>query len=631
MRPILRRVVCAILLAALGFAAPAAAQTGEKVAEGVLDITSKAQNLAEQLAEQQGRFLGRKIGPKLGSVTNSLLQILTDFDVWACGSAVTALGIRHRQLVVEAARAIPADPAADRLVSDLGELIARLQELCNQHVFGDARAAAGANRTGADAAPPTVEEPPQPEMSVQERICQSRCQDLYVAYLRAEAEYDRAQRAVQPERDRAAKARREADLAAERAREADARSKELQRERERLRRIIEDPSSSTADRMAAAEAYGKIRGGSGLAGPDLSAEAERAAAAAREAEARAARAEARASALYDALMEIYNAWLACIRTCVQQAKLYNNVDVDPQRVFPGMPTRAPVRPPFYRQAPSATPAPTAPPPDSETKSVRTASRITATPMAFPGGTLVGAVYDSEGEPREDERISVTEPGGRRREVRTGAGGQFSLEVPKAAGTLALAMRDSAGQPVMIRTVAAVPSSLPASIPEFVALGSDTTVAMPYRAVAAVTANGLAVELPKATALTADGRSGITSFRLPESLGAGPVRIRTTGMDGQETTTDTASYAYVRSWIDQNELRSGQNAAFGFEVDFGTGPMNVVAVIVTEGPIVYDRAGQPQVLEVNAEGRTVLTGHVRAVKGSPTGIPFSITATFSRAR
>ena len=58
-------------------------------------------------------------------------------------------------------------------------------------------------------------------------------------------------------------------------------------------------------------------------------------------------------------------------------------------------------------------------------------------------------------------------------------------------------------------------------------------------------------------------------------------------------------------------------------------MTLTGVITTTGPIVYGRVGQPQVVQVDAQGKARLTGSIRALQGSPAGIPFTIEAVFTR--
>lgn len=593
----------------------------EKEAEELINEIGNLQSMAQQLAQQMGRIGGRSIGPQLGSATAQLTQILTNFDIWACGTMVTALGLKHRQLALAATRASPADPALDRAVQDMGELIARLQELCNKYVY-DADLQPDTAAGEAPAPEPVAEPPAPPSMSVQERICYDRCHDLYLAYLRAEREYERARRAAEEARSRASERRQAADRAADAARQAEEREAERERERQRLRAIIENPGSTAAARAAAAEAYGRIRPlTDGPAGPDPAGDARDAFAAAREAEARAATAEIRASALYDAMMEIYRAWQACAQSCVEQARQYDGVTVDPLRVFGMMPQTPPRHPPFYR----APQAPLTPPREAPPRQAST--RIVTTPVALSGGMLHGAVFDEEGQPKEEQRIAVTSPDGAKSEVRTGTGGRFALAVPSASGALSVGLPGAAAKEVSV--VGSIPSATARSLPQFLELGRTVTVGTPYRAVSLRTAKGLDIELPSSTAVGPGGVGGITSFEVPFLAGTGPVTLRAVGMDGQVTVVEAVSYGFLNAWLERDKLRSGQDAEFGFELDFGTGPMTLTGVITTTGPIVYGRVGQPQVVQVDAQGKARLTGSIRALQGSPAGIPFTIEAVFTR--
>ena len=375
MRQLLRTFWLGLFAAALCLPAsgPAQQSTGEGLSEFGLSLLNEVQNGAQQLAKQQGRFAGRSIGPQFASATNQLQQFLANFDIAACGTMVTALHLKRQRLAVAAAAARPADPALDKAVDDFGRLISQLQELCDRHVhriYGNQpTGAGGAGTKGATETPPT-EEPPR--MSVQERICYNRCRQLYIAFLNAERDYDRAKRSAELIRSRANSLRRAADEADQRARENERRAEEIRRKRERLRRIIENPNRTPKQKSDAAIEYGKIRPlppGSGPSSDDPAKKAQDAAAEAARSEANAARAEAQANALYDAMIEIYEAWLRCARECAEQARRHDKVTIDPFNIFTGMPKSPPRRPPFYRPAP---PPPVAAP---RTQSPRPTSQV----------------------------------------------------------------------------------------------------------------------------------------------------------------------------------------------------------------------------------------------------------------
>lgn len=335
---------------------PAQQSTAEGLSEEALSKLNDAQSIAQQLAQQQGQFAGRSIGPQFASATNQLLQVLTNFDIWACGVSVTALHLKRQRLAVAAAAAQPPDPALDRAVDDFGRAISLLQELCDRHVhriYGDQPGGAGGAGTaggagGADP-PPTVEEPPR--MSVQERICHDRCGELYNQFIRAEFEFERARREAEQDRQRANDRRRDADRAAERARSARQQAEETQRTYDRLQAEMR-AARTQAERLRIADQLSRLYPESARQrAQQAQRAADQAETAAQQAEQRAARSETRANALYDAMTEIYEAWLRCIQACVEQARLYDRVTIDPWRLFPGMPRTAPRRPPFYRPAP----------------------------------------------------------------------------------------------------------------------------------------------------------------------------------------------------------------------------------------------------------------------------------------
>ena len=238
MRQFLRAIGIALFTLALCVPAtgpaPAQQSTAEGLSEEALNKLNDLQTAAQQLAQQQGQFAGKSIGPQFASATNQLMQVLLNFDIWACGTSVTALHLKRQRLAVAAAGASPPDPALDRAVDDFGRLISQLQELCDRYVHRIYGPPSGGGGTTGTTPPPPVEEPPAPTMSVQERICYDRCHELYVQFLRAELDYNRARRDAETARRRAAERRQEADRAAERARTARQRAEETQREHDRL-------------------------------------------------------------------------------------------------------------------------------------------------------------------------------------------------------------------------------------------------------------------------------------------------------------------------------------------------------------------------------------------------------------
>jgi uncharacterized protein YkwD len=355
MHSILRALGLALLALVMSVPAGVTAQpsTAESLSKTGLEKLADLQSAAQQFAQQQGQFAGRSVGPQLASASNQLLQVLLNFDVWACGTSVTALHLKRQRLAVAAAGMQPPDPALARAVDDFGRLISQLQELCDRYVhriYGPPGSGAGAG-TGTIPSPPPVTEPPAPTMSVQERICYQRCHDLYAQYLRAEMDYDRARRAAEAARQRAADARREADRAAERARGARQQAENSQREYDRLQAQM-TASRNQRERLRIAEQLSHINPqGAREAADSAQRAANQAATNAQQAEQRAARSEAEANSLYDSMVEIYQAWERCARSCAEQARTIDRATIDIYRLFSAMPQSAPPPPAFYRPAP----------------------------------------------------------------------------------------------------------------------------------------------------------------------------------------------------------------------------------------------------------------------------------------
>lgn len=626
MRQLLRSFSLLVLSLALCLPPPVAAQRAENLSEEALSKLSDLQSAAEQFAEQAGKFSGRKIGPKLGSASNSLMQILTNFDIWACGTMVLGLSLKHRRLAVEAAAAQPPDPALDQAVVDFGNLIAQLQELCNRHVYDAGLAPRPtAVATGTDAAPAPAPAPdPEPRRPVDERICQQKCGELYAAYLRAEREYEREKRTAETWRADAQRARTAAEAAAERARAADARAEESQRKVNELQAQL-TAATDTPTRLRIAEELSHLNP-SGLREDAAKAheEAAKAEERAKSEEGHAARQARKASMAYDAMIEIYEAWLKCARDCAKMAKDARGTVIRIDDLFPLAPETAPARPDFYTAPPAVVvpaPANVAPQPVSY--------RVVATPMALSGGVLMGAVYDNQGEPKEETRVALTEPDGSQTSVTTDESGRFAIAIGEEIGQAALALPGLSAQPRNFQIVGEVPTGLTGAMPQFVGIGDPVVLGEPYTAVSVTTGTGAEFELPHATSIGADGVTGITSFAIPSLVGTGPFTVNLIGLDGTQVAQESGAYGFLEAWLEQDKLRSGQSAGFGYVIDFGDGPMTIVMTINTTGPIVYDKVGVPQVIQIGADGQMRFQGTIRALQGSPTGIPFTIVPTFVR--
>ena len=121
---------------------------------------------------------------------------------------------------------------------------------------------------------------------------------------------------------------------------------------------------------------------------------------------------------------------------------------------------------------------------------------------------------------------------------------------------------------------------------------------------------------------------LTNFTIPMDTAPGPIVLEFVPVGGNPYIHEANVYAFLNAWLDQDDLYSGQRAQFGYELAFGQGPGRITITINTAGPISYDKNGQPQQIRIDDRGNASVKGYIRALQGSPTGIPFAITPTFS---
>lgn len=587
------------------------------------NLISDLSNLAEQVgqfAEQGGKLTGRT-APKVASITGQLLQILVNFDGLTCDVNVMALGIKQRELIVEATRPGEYDPELDRAVQQINELIAKLQELCNRHVhdlYDDTAAGADDTALAVPGGGETAEAGETP--NVEERICRQRCGDLYHAFMRAEEAYLKADKKAKEVRAKVGSLPQDAARAEEAAAKAEQDAKDTRARREQLARDITNAPTPAHRDQAAAE-YARTNPEEA----DAFAQEKRAAAAAArqkadEAEQDAREAEADASVKYSTMKILYEAWLACARNCADQAKRYSKVDVDIWSLFGAPPRSLRAPPPYYRHP--AGPTQQAVTPDRRT------SRLVLPPAALAGGVLSGVVLDADEKPRENTQVALEMPGGNIAEVNTDSSGGFIAEIPAAGGQVGLVLFDGTAPGVALEVLDGVPSGFPATPESYIQSGGALVLGEPYRAVSIGQPGGVPEEVPVGTAIGADGESGMTSLTVPAWVQPGPVEIGLLGVDGEQVMIESQAYSFVEAWLERDKLMSGETAQFGYQLDFGDGPGQVMMTIAVTGAVTYAKAGQPQILQLDEEGRVTFTDTINALEGTPAGAPFAIIPTFA---
>jgi hypothetical protein len=251
------------------------------------------------------------------------------------------------------------------------------------------------------------------------------------------------------------------------------------------------------------------------------------------------------------------------------------------------------------------------------------------PAALAGGMLSGVVLDAEEEPREETQIAIDMPGGNIAETTTGPTGAFAIAVPEATGRIGFMLFDGSAEGVALEVMDGVPAGLPATPGDFVQAGGPVVLGEPYRAIAMGEPGGIASEVPIGTAIGPDGESGMTALTIPAWVQPGPVEFNMIGADGQEVVIESQAYTFVEAWLERDKLMSGESAGFGYQLDFGDGPGQVVMTIAVTGAVAYAKAGQPQVLQLDEEGQVTFTDTINALEGTPAGAPFAIIPAFTR--
>ena len=259
---------------------------------------------------------------------------------------------------------------------------------------------------------------------------------------------------------------------------------------------------------------------------------------------------------------------------------------------------------------------------------RRTSRLVLPPAALAGGVLSGVVLDADEKPRENTQVALEMPGGNIAEVNTDSSGGFVAEIPAAVGQVGLVLFDGTGSGVALEVLDGVPSGFPATPESYIQSGGALVLGEPYRAVSIGQPGGVPEEVPVGTAIGADGESGMTSLTVPAWVQPGPVEIGLLGVDGEQVMIESQAYSFVEAWLERDKLMSGETAQFGYQLDFGDGPGHVMMTIAVTGAVTYAKAGQPQILQLDEEGRVTFTDTINALEGTPAGAPFAIIPTFT---
>ena len=260
------------------------------------------------------------------------------------------------------------------------------------------------------------------------------------------------------------------------------------------------------------------------------------------------------------------------------------------------------------------------------------NRIITPKYAFSGGKLVGTVVDETGKRVSGAPVKMTSLSGVVIDTETDHDGTFKADLPedKEGEDLSFELAGVATD-IAIAVVTSLPDDVLELPPTYTEFDSEISIAGDWPEVGIETepANGESseyVNLGTGRALDASGTEALTTYYIPQDLQLGPAKTILTSPMGEEFEFPTHMYGIVSASLDHERLRSGQMAEFIYEFAFGEGEKRTIpATVSIEGPSQYELAGEPQPLVIGKDGTAVLKGKIRALKGSPEGIPFAINA------
>ncbi len=295
-------------------------------------------------------------------------------------------------------------------------------------------------------------------------------------------------------------------------------------------------------------------------------------------------------------------------------------------------------------------------PQAESQQLPAGSQILTTPVAFEEGVLTGYVIGPDDQPLADVPIEVSggdiltgvvvadaEPEkkdqpqqptprptpGKGQQARTDKNGRFVLTVAPGAGKVGVAVPGL--PPAEVPVVKDLsPNQAPPDPPDNVKPGERITVTEAYPN-AQFEQGGKQGQTPVATAVTKNGKRGISSLRVPRSILPGVVRWRFKDAKGQFRAAESRGYRTIRAWLDRKALHTSEGASFGYEMDFGADAAgsNVCVSVTLGGPVRFVKAPDPQV-RIGPDGRVSWGGRIQAQQIAPgTEIPFSITPAVRR--
>ena len=251
------------------------------------------------------------------------------------------------------------------------------------------------------------------------------------------------------------------------------------------------------------------------------------------------------------------------------------------------------------------------------------SDILATPVAFTGGTLTGVVRGPDGRPVKNLDLTIT--GTVESKAKTDEEGHFTIPVTGAVGSVIKVAGAGIATAAVVRIVETVGQAASSSPPAFVQPGEHVHLSGSYRRVR-FQQNQKVVETPVATASGPKPEQALTTFETPQAAQAGEATWKTESPNGVSKDYKSNVFHIANKQIDDQSLRSGQNAKFSYEFDFGqtmAGREVEIGWTITGAVVLLDAA--PKRVRIRPDGHASAGGQVKARAVAPgTSEPFTIT-------
>jgi hypothetical protein len=233
------------------------------------------------------------------------------------------------------------------------------------------------------------------------------------------------------------------------------------------------------------------------------------------------------------------------------------------------------------------------------------------------------VRGPDGQPVKNVNLTIT--GTVESKAKTDEKGYFTVPVSGAVGSVVKVAGAGIATAAVVRIVETVGQAASSAPPAFVQPGLHVHLTGSYKRVH-FQQNEKVVETPAATATGPKPEQAVTTFETPQEAQTGEATWKTESPDGASKEYKSNVFRIVKKLIDDQSLRSGQNAKFVYEFDFGqtmAGREVEIGWTITGAVALLDAA--PKRMRIRPDGHASAGGQVKARAVAPgTSEPFTIT-------